>query len=167
MMEERSLFKSKPFLLYQQIAQELSIHRDLVDQLVPYPHTRKPLFHLLLFYYSVSFTFTGAAWYLLRAEGVAVRIGACSWLLVAYLMNGQLHLETDLLYRIGISNAPGAEIVRNMYISKAGKRWPGWEFKRYQDDFNARVAKFQPRSDPLERFRSMPEYQALLRKHGC
>lgn len=166
MMEERSLFKSKPFLLYQQIAQELSIHRDLVDQLVPYRHTRKPLLHLLLFYYSVSFTMTGGAWYLLRAESAAVRIVACSWLLVAYLMNGQLHLETDLLYRIGISNAPGAEIVRNMYISKAGKRWPGWEFKRYQDDFNARMAKFLPRSDPLERFRSMPEYQALAGKQG-
>ena len=161
-MEERSLFKSKALLLFQQFAQELSLHRDIVDQLKPFPETRKPLLHLLIFYYSVSFAMTGSAWHLLRAESVSVRVFSCSWLLAAYLLNGQLHLETDLLYRLGISEAPGAAIVRNVYLSRGGKRWPGWDFERYEGEISTRMAKFLPRSDPLERFRGLQEYQALL-----
>lgn len=161
-MESRSLLRSQPLRIYERIAEEQSIHRDIMDQLEPYPLTRQPVLYLLITYYLSSFAMTCTSFYLLRSESPPVRLLLSSSLLITYILNGQIRLETDLFYRIGLSHAPGADIIRNIYISRGKNRWPGCDFKRFQDDFDEKMKRFLPRSDPMERFKDLQEYKSRV-----
>jgi hypothetical protein len=116
----------------------------------------------LIFYYGVSCAFTGATYYLVRAETRLVKMLICGLLLSSYLMNGQFRMERDLLYRIGISEEPGAEVIRNVYISRAPATWPGSALHRRHLENQKTMAKLLPREKPLERFQDLPEFRRLM-----